>query len=37
MLVILVFLLIGALTTMILFRPEWAPKVTETQGSLKQA
>lgn len=37
MLVILVFLLIGALATMILFRPEWAPKTNETHGSLRQA
>lgn len=37
MMVILAFLLIGALTTMTLFRPEWAPKVTEEHGSLRQA
>ena len=37
MLVILVFLLIGALATATLFRPEWAPKVTEAHGSLRRA
>jgi ACS family D-galactonate transporter-like MFS transporter len=37
MLVILVFLLIGALATATLFRAEWAPKVTETHGSLRRA
>jgi ACS family D-galactonate transporter-like MFS transporter len=37
MLVILVFLVIGALTTMFLFRPEWAPKVNDIHGSLKEA
>ncbi|HYS63966.1 MAG TPA: MFS transporter [Paraburkholderia sp.] len=37
MLVILVFLLIGALATTILFRPEWAPKVIDVQGSLRRA
>jgi MFS family permease len=35
--VILVFLLIGAAATLVLFRPEWAPKVTETPPSLRQA
>jgi MFS transporter, ACS family, D-galactonate transporter len=35
--VILVFLLIGACATAVLFRPEWAPKVTEVQGELKRA
>jgi len=37
MMVILVFLLIGAAATAILFRPEWAPKVADGQGSLQQA
>ncbi|NKJ48451.1 MFS transporter [Burkholderia sp. SG-MS1] len=37
MMVILGFLIIGAMATMILYRPEWAPKVTEAQGSLRQA
>jgi len=37
MLVILVFLVIGALATAILFRPAWAPRVTEAPGSLRQA
>jgi ACS family D-galactonate transporter-like MFS transporter len=37
MMVILVFLLIGATATATLFRPEWAPKVTEVPGSLRQA
>jgi MFS family permease len=37
MMVILVFLLIGALATLILFRPEWAPKVTEVPGTLRRA
>ncbi|WP_144139597.1 MFS transporter [Paraburkholderia sp. BCC1884] len=35
--VILVFLLIGALATALLFRPEWAPKVTEAQGEWRRA
>lgn len=35
--VILVFLLIGALATALLFRPEWAPKVTEVQVELRRA
>lgn len=35
--VILAFLLIGALATATLFRPEWAPKVSETHGALKRA
>jgi MFS transporter, ACS family, D-galactonate transporter len=35
--VILVFLLIGATATVVLFRPEWAPRVSEAQASLKQA
>ena len=37
MLVILVFLLIGAAATAILYRPEWAPKVAGAQSSLQQA
>ncbi|WP_025596501.1 MFS transporter [Burkholderia sp. WSM2230] len=37
MMVILVFLALGALATAILYRPEWAPKVTEMQASLRQA
>jgi MFS transporter, ACS family, D-galactonate transporter len=37
MLVILVFLLIGAVATAILYRPEWAPKVAGAQGALQQA
>jgi MFS family permease len=37
MMVILGFLIIGAMATMVLYRPEWAPKVTEVQGSLRQA
>jgi MFS transporter, ACS family, D-galactonate transporter len=37
MMVILVFLLIGATATAVLFRPEWAPRVSDTQGALKQA
>lgn len=37
MTVILVFLLIGATATAVLFRPEWAPKVTGDQPSLQQA
>jgi MFS transporter, ACS family, D-galactonate transporter len=37
MMVILVFLVIGALATAILYRPEWAPKVDgEAQPSLRQ-
>jgi MFS transporter, ACS family, D-galactonate transporter len=35
--VILVFLLIGATATVVLFRPEWAPRVSEAPASLKQA
>jgi MFS transporter, ACS family, D-galactonate transporter len=35
--VILVFLLIGATATAVLFRPEWAPKVSGAEGALKQA
>ncbi|WP_118179788.1 MFS transporter [Paraburkholderia phosphatilytica] len=34
---ILVFLLIGALATAFLFRPEWAPKVSDVQGELRGA
>ena len=37
MMVILGFLLIGATATLILYRPEWAPKVTGSHGSLRQA
>jgi MFS family permease len=37
MLVILVFLLIGAAATAILYRPEWAPRVAGAPGSLQQA
>lgn len=37
MMVILGFLVVGALATAILYRPEWAPKVTEAQGSLRRA
>ncbi|WP_347558769.1 MFS transporter [Robbsia sp. KACC 23696] len=37
MLVILVFLLIGAVTTVFMFRPEWAPKVTEGNAKLREA
>ncbi|MFL6639460.1 MAG: MFS transporter [Paraburkholderia graminis] len=37
MMVILVFLAIGALATAILYRPEWAPKVTEMQPALREA
>lgn len=35
--VILVFLLIGATATAVLFRPEWAPRVSDAHGPLKQA
>jgi len=35
--VILGFLVVGALATAILYRPEWAPKVTESHGSLRRA
>lgn len=37
MLVILVFLVIGAVTTVFMFRPEWAPKVTEGNAKLREA
>jgi MFS family permease len=37
MMVILGFLIVGAMATVILYRPEWAPKVTEAPGSLQQA
>ena len=37
MMVILGFLLVGATATLILYRPEWAPKVTEAHGSLREA
>ncbi|MCY0386215.1 MFS transporter [Robbsia sp. Bb-Pol-6] len=36
MIVILVFLVIGAAATAIMFRPEWAPKVSEAPGTLRQ-
>jgi MFS transporter, ACS family, D-galactonate transporter len=37
MMVILGFLVIGAMATIVLYRPEWAPKVTEQQGTLHRA
>lgn len=37
MLIILFFLVIGALATAFLYRPEWAPKVGEPQGELHRA
>lgn len=37
MMVIFVFLLIGAAATAILFRPEWAPKVADSHGELREA
>jgi sugar phosphate permease len=37
MMVILGFLIVGAMATLILYRPEWSPKVTEAPGSLQQA
>lgn len=37
MLVILVFLIVGALATAFLYRPEWSPKVSEPQGELHRA
>ncbi|RKP57593.1 MFS transporter [Pararobbsia silviterrae] len=37
MFVILIFLLIGAVTTAVMFRPEWSPKVTESNEGLKHA
>jgi MFS transporter, ACS family, D-galactonate transporter len=37
MLVILVFLLVGAAATAIMYRSEWAPKVSEPQGELREA
>ncbi len=35
--VILVFLLIGAFATLVLYRPEWAPKISEPCGQLRSA
>ncbi len=37
MMVILVFLLIGAVATLTLFRPEWAPKVSMAPRPLREA
>jgi MFS family permease len=37
MMVILGFLVVGAMATIVLYRPEWAPKVTERQGTLRRA
>ncbi|MDR5762752.1 MFS transporter [Caballeronia sp. LZ035] len=37
MLIILVFLVVGALATAFLYRPEWAPRVSEPEGELHQA
>ncbi|KXV05828.1 MFS transporter [Caballeronia megalochromosomata] len=37
MMVILGFLVVGAMATIVLYRPEWAPKVTERQGALRRA
>lgn len=37
MMAILGFLVVGAMATAILYRPEWAPKVTEAPGSLRRA
>ncbi|SAL85908.1 MFS transporter [Caballeronia arvi] len=37
MMVILGFLVVGALATIVLYRPEWAPQVTEQQGALRRA
>jgi len=37
MVVILGFLVVGAMATIVLYRPEWAPKVTEQQGTLRRA
>lgn len=37
MMVILGFLVVGAMATVVLYRPEWAPKVTDAHGSLRQA
>ncbi|WP_027212630.1 MFS transporter [Burkholderia sp. WSM2232] len=36
MLIILVFLVVGALATAFLYRPEWAPRVSEPQPELHQ-
>ncbi|APA89173.1 MFS transporter [Paraburkholderia sprentiae WSM5005] len=37
MMVILGFLLVGAMATIVLYRPEWSPKVTEAPSRLRQA
>jgi MFS transporter, ACS family, D-galactonate transporter len=37
MMVIFVFLLVGAAATAILYRPDWAPKVSEPQRELREA
>ncbi|MEM5295606.1 MFS transporter [Burkholderia sp. JPY481] len=37
MMVILGFLMVGALATIVLYRPEWSPKVTDAPGRLRQA
>jgi hypothetical protein len=37
MMVILGFLVVGAMATMILYRPEWSPKVTDAPSTLRQA
>ncbi|SAK96168.1 major facilitator transporter [Caballeronia pedi] len=37
MMVILGFLVVGAFATMVLYRPEWAPRVAESQGELRRA
>ncbi|MDR5755145.1 MULTISPECIES: MFS transporter [unclassified Caballeronia] len=37
MMVILGFLVVGAMATILLYRPEWAPKVTEQHGTLRRA
>lgn len=37
MMVILGFLVVGAMATIVLYRPEWSPKVTDAPGTLRQA
>jgi MFS transporter, ACS family, D-galactonate transporter len=37
MMVILGFLVVGAMATIFLYRPEWSPKVTEAPSTLRQA
>ena len=37
MMVILGFLVVGAMATIVLYRPEWSPKVTDTPSTLRQA